>query len=336
MTAPLNRKLALETIYSSARRLADTWFGIEIPGITKASLHKMQDAVKSVKMNLPWSNTPVAKQIRVAAVLWIMGWELKKHVFQPTYLLTDSADFNKFLDKLAAADPEQEFFLRSALLSASDKAGRRPEVSRACAEGAANGVFATVKDFVPEGKQSQFRAELLSLCATACEQWEVIQRLEERIVAEPGSLMESRMKYKWKPLSFPSSVPSLPPPPSTKTRPNGTAAAPGSAKNPPAPLPRADPPADVTEGAAVWPAFYDMFTSQTLAEGLLLPPALIDAASEEQKGLLTTLSGPAGGPARAAREEIRKHPGRRRSATANGPNASAFLSSRLGAGQKGA
>lgn len=88
---------------------------------------------QAVRLPLPRSNTPAAKQMRIAAVLAALSRSLARHVFRPTWAVEgvasssgaggsgDNADaaLGALLRGLEAASPDHERHLRGALLAAA-------------------------------------------------------------------------------------------------------------------------------------------------------------------------------------------------------------------------
>lgn len=274
--------------------------------------------MNTVNIPLPLSNTPVAKQMRVAAVLSAIAHELCTHIFQPTYLLRDSAGLNRALGRLAQYDPDMESHLRSVLLAASGYALEEDGgVDVACIKAVYESVYGLLSKLVPEAKRNGFKADLRNFCNKAAKEWSFMQKLDDRIVWSLGFTLESKWQFNWKPLVF-----DTPPPAVTvsKQRVNGAAPAQSVPKSSPAVL---------ADGIAVWPAFYNLSSgnTETLVDGFVLHPVMVKAAEEEQKAMLASAaSAVSHNPAKQDRERTRAL--RRASVNGNGVNgqASHFLS----------
>ena len=287
-----HRTAASSTVYTAARRLAETYFGEDLSDSTLAD-GRLWEKIWGHNSNsgdipLLFSNSELAKQMRVALLLSILGQELSTHVFQPTHmnLLKDSSGLNEFFIALIQVDPSHESHLRSVLLKASDKLATKGEpVDKACSKVIVNNVMELVSPAIPEASRKRFETDLQNLCQTASEQWGFIQRLDDRIVPHLGSDRNSKRKYKWEPLAFAIVNPS--PVGGPKPRTNGTTSATGQQKKAPSITShsRTDSTADLVDGVAVWPAFYNLSTEdeETLAEGIILPKSLMQAAEEEQE-----------------------------------------------------
>jgi hypothetical protein len=320
--------------------LADTYFGGELPPdiLEKESTWAQ---INAVNIPLPVSNSPIAKQMRVAAVLSILGQELCSYIFQPTYLLKDSTSLNETLDSLARLEPELESHLRSVLLTASVSGVDDDDpVDLACMNTVFESVHPRLSKLVPKEKQKEFKTELQDFVNKVSKEWSFMQKLDDKVVSSLGSNLESKMKYKWKPLVFDS--PSLPPT-NPKQRANGTAPSQTNPKTPPAAGPKAqvDTAANLMKGIAVWPAFHNLSSdnAETLAEGFILPPASIKAAEEEQQKLLeqkmrdeTQKENESNGSSQGHREDRAK---RRASVAAKNGQEGRFFSKGSGGGGKG-
>ncbi|KAK3304707.1 uncharacterized protein B0T15DRAFT_251074 [Chaetomium strumarium] len=282
---------ALNAIFNAARSLADTYFGVNLPGdILADQTHWNEISAYNSNIPLPRSNSQLAKRMRVALVLSVMGQVLCKHIFQPTYL-RDSPGIDNILKVLANKEPDLESHLRAVLLKTSNKIGI-PDGS--VSEAASQNVFDLLAPLVPEDKRKEFQTGLHRLCTMARKEWESIQTLEDLVVPELGFNRQSKRTYRWNSLPFddpPSSSSASAPSQRTNgttssSQTKGAASAPGQANNSPAAVaqPRFDTAADITDGPAVWPAFLNLsYGGETLAAGFCLPLSLTKAAAEEEE-----------------------------------------------------
>ncbi|KAK4238816.1 hypothetical protein C8A03DRAFT_14750 [Achaetomium macrosporum] len=341
---------ALNAIFNSARSLAETYFRINLPEDILANQDQW-NAISSHNSNipLPRSNSRLAKQMRMALVLSLMGQELCKHIFQSTYL-KDCSGIDSVLKILAKKEPDLESHLRAVLLKVSSIIGI-PDGS--VNEAAAKSVFDLLSPVVPEDKRKEFQAGLHLLCRMACKEWESIQTLEDLVVPELGFNRQSKRKYRWNSLSF-DDLPTSPAP-APSQRANGIASAQmksaassqGQSKSSPAAAaqPHLDTAADVTDGPAVWPAFLNLsYDGQTLAEGFCLPLSLTKAAAEEEVQTAMSTSGSSSPRThREQRAEERNLSSKRRRQSVAFANAQpdqgkvkgSFLSNGSGSGSKG-
>jgi hypothetical protein len=294
-----NRKAELNSVFASARDLAEAYFGEELPDNIVAN-NSLWDKIckhnpSSRNIPLLQSNSQLAKQMRVALLVSVLGHQLSEHVFQPTYLntLEGLSGLSSLLKNLAEIQPEFESYLRSVLLKASASITIDTEpVDKACLKAVVSAVTDVVLTVVPEPKRTRFEADLQKLCNTACEKWGFIQALDDRIVPNLGTDRASKRKYSFAVFSFNALAPA--PAAGPKPRANGAASAPGTQKASPSPAlqSQGSSTADLADGIAVWPAFYNLSTiaEETLAEGFILPVSLTRAAEEEQNAATTPTS----------------------------------------------
>ncbi|SPQ27151.1 7534a6df-f22f-40ae-8475-15f5105bb5e2 [Thermothielavioides terrestris] len=299
----------LQAVSSAACKLAGDFFGVNLPKDILDNRAVWSRIIthnsNSAKIPLPLSNSHCGKQMRAALLISVLGYELHKHIFQPTYLVKD-VGLNKVLRTLAENEPDLESHLRSVLLAASEKAR---ETNQRVYEVATNSILELVSPAVPQDSREAFQAELQELCATAFEKWQVIQALEDHVVPEFGDNRLSEPRGEWIPLTFKTTF--------AQQRANGTASAQGQAtKNTPAAAPQAQPDtaADLLDGIAVWPAFYNLSSGddETLAKGIILPPSLLKAAKAEEQATASTPRSPSSQLRRDLRDQERSSNSRRR------------------------
>ncbi|KAK4038145.1 hypothetical protein C8A01DRAFT_48202 [Parachaetomium inaequale] len=281
----------LSAVRTSAHSLAVTYFGVDLTPRVLAN-DDLWEKIGEHNSNggnlpIPSSNSPLAKQMRVALIFSVLAHELCEHIFQPSYLLKESSGLKKLLTDLAAREPDLESHLRSMLLMASDKINGPVDAKKgACVKAVFDTISGLLSPAIPDSKQG-FETDLQNLCVAAFEGWQPIQSLEDHITPELGSKLSKR-KYSWKPLAFTLPSPSQPAA-APKQRANGSAPAQGPLKNslPAATQSRVDETADLADGVAVWPAFVNLSSDakETLVEGLILPLCLIKAAEEEQMAM---------------------------------------------------
>ncbi|AEO71858.1 uncharacterized protein THITE_2133148 [Thermothielavioides terrestris NRRL 8126] len=299
----------LKAVSSAACKLAGDYFGVDLPKEILENrpvwLRIMKHNSNSANIPLPLSNSHCGRQMRAALLISVLGYELHKHIFQPTYLVKD-VGLNKVLRTLAEKEPDLESHLRSVLLAASEKARESDEQVY---EVATNSILDLVSPAVPEVRREAFQEALQQLCATAFEKWQVIQALEDHVVPEFGDNRLSEPKGEWIPWAFKTQ--------SAQQRANGTASAQEQAtKNTTAVAPQAQPDtaADLLDGIAVWPAFYNLSSGddETLAKGIILPPSLLKAAKAEEQATASTPRSPSSQLRRDLRDQERSSNSRRR------------------------
>ncbi len=148
--------------------------------------HSRWEAIRSherVKKNhipTPLSNKTGAREMRVAAVLAILGSALAEHVFQPTYLLKSGMELWEVMAELAIDDPARESYLRSVLLDVFP--GNQKTIATQFAGEAADEVFNCVKNLLltPQNREA-FQSALSTFCKLASEEWIPLQFLQEKI-----------------------------------------------------------------------------------------------------------------------------------------------------------
>ncbi|KAL1852763.1 hypothetical protein Daus18300_012094 [Diaporthe australafricana] len=185
----------LDTIWVSILDLAETHFSQDLdPAVLRdpscwANL-RSADHLRNlaVRLPLPRSNTPAAKQMRVAAVLAAVSRSLACHVFRPSYAV-DGADADaavaRLLRGLEAASPAHERHVRGALLGAvpaeeGEEEGKGDKARRRAAA-AVREVSFVVQHLLSALQYEAFCGALEACAALACAQWARIQRAEMKI-----------------------------------------------------------------------------------------------------------------------------------------------------------
>ncbi|KAH8681741.1 hypothetical protein BX600DRAFT_505395 [Xylariales sp. PMI_506] len=174
----------LNTIYNAVYKWAEEVFSDDLedtifhsssaPSWNKLKNHGRVNRI----IPLPLSNTPEAKQMRIAAVMAVVAWSFAQYIFQPTYLLQCN-ELSDLLAGLADDDPVRENYLRSVLLPihpSKQKTNGKKRIEQAVAD-----VFACVSPVLPELKKEVFRSSLEKMCKQVCGQWMRLQLLDEKI-----------------------------------------------------------------------------------------------------------------------------------------------------------
>lgn len=133
----------------------------------------------AIRMPLPQSNTPAAKQMRIAAVLAVLSRALSRHVFRPVYLIENDDELATVLRSLEAINPQQEYHTRSTLLAVlpdqeKHNAARRVKL-------VVHEVSHLVQHLLSALQYDAFRAALQDSCELACRQWKKIQHAAMKI-----------------------------------------------------------------------------------------------------------------------------------------------------------
>lgn len=209
----------LDTIWVSILNLCEHHFSQDLdPSVLRdpscwANLRSAEHLRnQAVRLPLPRSNTPAAKQMRIAAVLAVLTRSLARHVFRPVWWTAvdanaDAADtaLGSLLRRLEAASPEHERYLRGALLEAAavvqshhpvrsvegkeeEEEGHKEQahhhtstVTRRRAAAVVREVTFVVQHLLSALQYGAFREGLEACVALACEQWARIQSAAMKI-----------------------------------------------------------------------------------------------------------------------------------------------------------
>ena len=265
------------------------------------------------RIPLPF-NSPSARNMRMAAFLAVLAFELSTHVFLPTYLLEQPTKLCDFLSDLAGTQPPLEAHLRSVLLKAQSEQDREAKANRQV-ETAVQSIIACAP--FPEGpKKEIFRTELKTLCQKACRLWLHMQSLNEMVMTD----YDMDELDCWKPLDF--SSPPLADQPSAASSGSGS----GNAATKAAKKAQAASDRQPRPERAVWLRLLAKGAEEEiLTDGYALSEGHIKKANEEEKAEAERGS---------RRESRRKSRAASASENAGDPRAS-FLSSDGGDGQVG-
>ncbi|CAM1510721.1 Fc.00g010560.m01.CDS01 [Cosmosporella sp. VM-42] len=227
---------------------------------------------------LPLTNSAMAKQMRIAAILAICANALSRHVFQSTYILKTSNELSNLMTELSEVGREQELFLRSVLLSVwSDK---QRENGRIWADQAVTDVVSNVKSILPKARLEDFASSLKNIYRNACDTWLHLQQLDGKV----ESVMYMSEEAGWVALFS-----ALPVNKVQGQKSNGDRPADGDSEQPvqAQPLSKGDGKDAV---AIIWPAF--LFRTikdgsvRILRDGLVLQEEQIRAGRDEEAAML--------------------------------------------------
>ncbi|KAL4998901.1 hypothetical protein BDV10DRAFT_166012 [Aspergillus recurvatus] len=123
---------------------------------------------------LPQSNSPAAKQMRLAIFLAILAREVDKQIFQPTYIVREDAGIRESLARLAASDNGKESFCRSILLSIDPDAQNVVLQSRI--QAVVDNVSSHLRGMLPDNQLSELRASIEKIAERAADVWLPVQR----------------------------------------------------------------------------------------------------------------------------------------------------------------
>ncbi|KAH9213907.1 hypothetical protein DL95DRAFT_409857 [Leptodontidium sp. 2 PMI_412] len=150
---------------------------------------------------LPRSNSPIAKQMRIAALLAILARSITQHVLQPTYILEDKDEENEIrslLVHLAITNSKKESFCRALLLSIfpEDQAVNGTKaVERVVRE-----VPWCVRNLVSDSQYERFRSGVEGIVQKARGTWRLVQGTREKF--EPFFELNHYDDFEWQPLNF--------------------------------------------------------------------------------------------------------------------------------------
>ncbi|KAG9506644.1 hypothetical protein J7337_000177 [Fusarium musae] len=191
---------ALDSILKNALSFVESSIGITLDDICLADVSVWARLRNHTSIQrtipLPASNSPAAKQMRVAAGLRIYSMALADHVFKSTYLIRNS-DFEDVLRDLETEDPVHEAFTRAVLLKIQPARQARNREARA--KMVADQVSDAIADLVPSSQKETLKARLYQISLEACKAWLVIQQLLEPV----RPVFSFHMPEEWVPLPLP-------------------------------------------------------------------------------------------------------------------------------------
>ena len=152
----------------------------------------------AMQLPLPQSNTPAAKQMRVAAIIAVMSRALNKYIFRPTYLLDDDAQLTQLLRDLEDDSPAQELHCRSTLLAILPEKEKMNAIKRV--QTVVREVSWIVQHLLSALQYESFHAALEASCKLACTQWRKIQEAQMKIEPYFGPPYDD---YDWQVLPLP-------------------------------------------------------------------------------------------------------------------------------------
>lgn len=161
--------------FPEAYKLVLLYFGDDLPDRICHEANawdalRKHEAVSGSRIPLPSSNSPPAKQMRIAAVLAVLGHHLAEQIFQPLYVLDDGDELGDVLSELASDEPRRETFLRSVLLAVRTDREQQECRNKRIAE-VFKATISTVQPLIADGKQENFRRALRDLCSRFCDVW---------------------------------------------------------------------------------------------------------------------------------------------------------------------
>ncbi len=149
-------------------------------------------------MPLPLSNSPAAKQMRIAAMLADLARCINLHVFQPTYLLDEEDEIRRLLIRLAVADSKKESFCRAVLLSMFPELQAKNAAK--AVERVVREVSWSVRSLISDTQYDRFKLSLEDVVRQAHDAWQLVQRSREKFepIFEPRHCDD----IEWQPLKL--------------------------------------------------------------------------------------------------------------------------------------
>ncbi|KAH7316766.1 hypothetical protein B0I35DRAFT_262843 [Stachybotrys elegans] len=236
---------------------------------------KSHDIMGGWDTHLPATNSLLAKQMRFAAGLNVLGSMLHKYIFQTIYLDGNGNNqVNEFLSVLCTEDGDHEQYVRSVLFNALPD--RQDEAGVERAYGAALEVMDAISVLVPLGKREDCRKQLGTLCKDALQRWVPFQRLQDRVSSSLDC--ENEDGAQWRVLQMPPTMqPKEPAKGSDNQKGNAKSSGKGQQQKK-----SAESSAEANRfTCAVWPKF--CFDGDMVQAGLALTEDQMRAAEEEAK-----------------------------------------------------
>lgn len=178
----------LDTIWTSIAGLVETQFRQDLDRSVLedescwANLRQSEYLKNARQIPLPQSNSPAAKQMRVAAVLAVLSRSLHRYIFRPAYL-ADNYEGDEclvgILRTIACENPTREEHTRAtllALLPEKQKAAAGKRVAAVVRE-----VSWSVQHLLSALQYEAFCTGLETACKLACVQWMRIQVAQMKI-----------------------------------------------------------------------------------------------------------------------------------------------------------
>jgi hypothetical protein len=127
---------------------------------------------------LPQTNSEAAKQMRLAVILAILAREIDKHIFQPTYILSEGSVTRELLTDLAMKNSKKESFCRAVLLSIDPDTQARNLGDRT--KQVVENVASHLAGLLSETQHNEICRSLEEVVKNAAEVWKTIQHARER------------------------------------------------------------------------------------------------------------------------------------------------------------
>ncbi|KAK8057121.1 hypothetical protein PG996_011058 [Apiospora saccharicola] len=272
----------LEGIRNSAYNLITSYCGGDVDEDVLSNTD-LWDTIRSYttvnhrRIPLPVANSPVAKHVRIGALLSVMSSILVEQVFQPNYLLKQNNEICALLDDIIDEDATREQHLRAELVALLPD--RQKENGKARVGSAVKRIASYCIPLVPKDNNSNFMVALEGLCKQAYKGWTELQRYRQRV--EP--IFQDDYDVKWLLLPLPTHInDGRPQTGQSGTRPGSQNGRTGSQRVTYLDTAKEAEPAEIK--VVVWPGFMltDLEDFESLSGGLVLSDAHVEAALKEE------------------------------------------------------
>ncbi|RYP86378.1 hypothetical protein DL769_000762 [Monosporascus sp. CRB-8-3] len=174
-------------LFTTVHNLAKTFFSESLSRSVLDDDNLWKDIHDQIKwLPLPPSNTPDAKQMRIAACIAALGSRFVRLIFVPVYLQSDTGEqqsdageLSGLLSNLAAADAPREAYLRSVLLDVLPDEQDRIRKQRTI--DIVNAVCTGIGRLLDEQKKAAFRDGVEEACRAAAECWQKLRLLKTKV-----------------------------------------------------------------------------------------------------------------------------------------------------------
>ncbi|KAI9873485.1 MAG: hypothetical protein M1830_000360 [Pleopsidium flavum] len=192
----------LDEVWESAHRLVDSIFKEDLTEKCLRDTSAWKNLRDSPHLDrglpLPQSNSPAAKNMRIAAILAILARCIDLHVFQPSHLLDEEDEIRPLLVRQAMANSKKESFCRAVLLSMFSE-----DQARNAAKGIERVVREVpwcVRNLLSDAQYDSFRLGLEHVVKQAYHAWQLIQSATEKF--EPLFKLKHFEGIEWQMLSL--------------------------------------------------------------------------------------------------------------------------------------
>ena len=182
-------------MWKTAFMLVDTFFNRNLENSVLVDAHiwealELHEAING-SIPIPASNSPVAKHMRVAALLKVFGEALCDRIFVTTYVTEDDSHA-EFMGNLARRNSAQETYLRAVTLRSLQ--GQQAYNAKKNIGNVVDEVMDYAMPLLPPTCVEKLRNTLTMSCQEICKQWMELQKIRARVEA---SLEPSRRVEEW-------------------------------------------------------------------------------------------------------------------------------------------